>query len=359
MNRLFQSLFPLFLLCAPLCRGAEPAPDSLSFEATEWDFGAIGEHDGSVSHTFRYTNCGSRPVVIQSVRTTCGCVTPRYSQTPVLRGKTGEIRILFDPTGRPGAFDKKLSVKFSGSDDPATLSVRGTVLASQRSREQAYPFPAGEALRLTHEALNFSLQQQGAAQSFTVGYVNDSDRDIRLTFRTIPAAVWLRADDPDIVRAGTAGKVSVTCRVTGDSIFGRRSCRLIPYVDGRAAGEGIPVTVVATDSFEGVDPDDAPRLTIDAAYHEFGSVRAKEQAEHTFTLTNTGIRPLVVRSVQSSPGVEISPLAPFTVAPGSKAALRCRITAANPGKFTGVVTLVTNAPAQPLRNLRLSADIRR
>lgn len=350
----FTRIFPaLILLSGLLCTGENTYAISSSpvhFENDEWNFGSIGECDGSVAHTFRYTNCTSAPLVIETIRISCGCITPRYSKAPVLPGQMDSIRVVFDPAGRPGNFSRTVSIKFSCSDTPLSLTIRGNVTAGKRSADGEYPVSAGDGLRMTHKALNFGQMGQNVSRSYTVGFFNGSSQEIRLSFRIDPHTSWLRVKGGGIVKPGGRCTAEVSCFITGDTLYGCCDCRLIPCIGNRPIGAGISVAVVATDNFEQVDPERVPRLAVDASYFEFGRIRTME---HTFTLSNTGTEPLIVRRVECSRGISADTETPFTILPGGQQGLRCRITASEGGRFTGVVTLITNDPSNPVCRLRL------
>ena len=82
----------------------------ISFIESEHDFGEIDENGGSVSYTFEFLNEGSSPLVILSVKPSCGCTTPNWSKDPIGPGNKGFIVAQYDPKGRPGVFRKSLAV---------------------------------------------------------------------------------------------------------------------------------------------------------------------------------------------------------------------------------------------------------
>ena len=57
---------------------------TLKFDKVEHDFGDIDETKGEVYTSFKYENVGSKPLVIYSVNTTCGCTTPVFSREPLM-----------------------------------------------------------------------------------------------------------------------------------------------------------------------------------------------------------------------------------------------------------------------------------
>jgi len=82
----------------------------ISFIESEHDFGEIDENGGSVSYTFEFLNEGNSPLVILSVKPSCGCTTPNWSKDPIGPGNKGFIVAQYDPKGRPGVFRKSLAV---------------------------------------------------------------------------------------------------------------------------------------------------------------------------------------------------------------------------------------------------------
>lgn len=92
------------------------------------DFGKVAEEVGSVSCEFQFTNTGKKPLIIQDIRTSCGCTTPSYTKDPVLPGKTGTIKISYSTIGRIGSFDKKITIFTNEPDNVYTLTIKGEVL---------------------------------------------------------------------------------------------------------------------------------------------------------------------------------------------------------------------------------------
>ena len=53
-----------------------------------------------VEHTYVYTNTGSSPLLIQDFLVACTCTKVYYSKDPIMPGKTGEVRVVFDTNGK-------------------------------------------------------------------------------------------------------------------------------------------------------------------------------------------------------------------------------------------------------------------
>jgi hypothetical protein len=55
-------------------------------------------------------NTGSKPLVIKNVQATCGCTVPEIPKEPVMPGKSGYIKAVFDSKGRAGENHKSITV---------------------------------------------------------------------------------------------------------------------------------------------------------------------------------------------------------------------------------------------------------
>lgn len=97
------------------------APESV------YNFGEIKEADGKVSHTFQIKNEGEAPLVITRAIASCGCTTPEWTREPIAPGKSGELTVVFDPTGRPGTFTKTIALYSNGKKGNYVLTITGEV----------------------------------------------------------------------------------------------------------------------------------------------------------------------------------------------------------------------------------------
>ncbi len=97
-------------------------------DETSYDFGLIEEDEGKVSVTFTIKNAGDAPLVVTRVIASCGCTKPEWTREPIAPGKTGDIKITYNPKGRPGPFSKTISVYSNGKTGSFVLTIRGEVI---------------------------------------------------------------------------------------------------------------------------------------------------------------------------------------------------------------------------------------
>jgi hypothetical protein len=75
---------------------------------------------------FRLRNVSDRSISITDVKTDCGCTTVEYPQTVIARGKTVELKVVYDAK-QMGHFEKAIDV-YTGRDDKAcVLGIKGVV----------------------------------------------------------------------------------------------------------------------------------------------------------------------------------------------------------------------------------------
>ena len=91
-----------------------------------YDFGEI-EKGIPVSTTFTFKNTSKEPVVVETVRSTCGCTAPNWSEEPVEPGQMGEIKVVYN-AHKIGFFRKRIKVFFVGKRKAQKLTVLGEVV---------------------------------------------------------------------------------------------------------------------------------------------------------------------------------------------------------------------------------------
>lgn len=331
---------------------------SLRFDYETWDFGKIKEVDGPVSHTFRFVNEAGNPIVIERVSTSCGCTTPEYSRRPVASGGSGEITITFDPDYRPGYFSKDVYISSDGGRSRNVLTVTGEVIPRPRPVEETYPFVAGAGgLRFDKLYLDMGAVEQGEPLSMTIGWANTSPRDIRFGFDLAPADNMVTVNAPETLCTGCKGEMTVTARIPEGGFYGSFSYRLVPRAEGAPLPLSVTVRGIAVDNFSAATP--APVSILPETYHYFGKVKSAGSYTHTFRLVNDGQGALVVRCVEPEKGVSCSLRAGSVVGAGNACSFNVTLdtTGEEYDVVSRVVRIIVNDPANPVRTLRVTAEV--
>lgn len=128
MKRLIIALCTAFVAIAASAAGA-----NIKFDEIVHNFGSFDESKGKVTCEFKFTNTGSSPLVLQEVKASCGCTTPEWTKTPIAPGKTGVVKATYNATGRPGAFNKTITVKSNAGE--TKLTIKGEVTNGKKAPE--------------------------------------------------------------------------------------------------------------------------------------------------------------------------------------------------------------------------------
>lgn len=106
----------------------DAALGKLEFAEAVFDFGEIKEGE-VVEHMYTFENKGTAPIILSQVSASCGCTTPSYTQTPILPGKQGEVKVVFDSNGQVGKQQKIITVVSNAENNVTTVQLRGEVVA--------------------------------------------------------------------------------------------------------------------------------------------------------------------------------------------------------------------------------------
>ena len=127
----------VMVLLAGLVAGCSDNPEQRAkkggkeiwFEEYVHDYGEImKDSDGTWSFSFK--NLGEESIVINRVRTTCGCTVPAWPEEPIEPSASGEIKVIYNTTNS-GTFLKSVFVYSTAANSPVKLQIKGKVLSSE------------------------------------------------------------------------------------------------------------------------------------------------------------------------------------------------------------------------------------
>ncbi|MGI9527987.1 MAG: DUF1573 domain-containing protein [Weeksellaceae bacterium] len=98
----------------------------ITFENEVLDYGNITKGaDGHKSFTFK--NTGDKPLILKSVKPSCGCTVADYPKTPIAPGESGEIKVGYN-TDIVSAFNKTITVYSNSTEsERKVLRIKGVV----------------------------------------------------------------------------------------------------------------------------------------------------------------------------------------------------------------------------------------
>ena len=117
----------LFVGLISLGAYAQEKVAKIEFKTDVIDYGTIEKGANGV-RTFEFTNTGDAPLIISSVKSTCGCTVPKKPKEPIMPGETGEIEVKYD-TNRVNPIRKTITVISNAADTPTVaLKIKGLVI---------------------------------------------------------------------------------------------------------------------------------------------------------------------------------------------------------------------------------------
>ncbi|MCU0429733.1 MAG: DUF1573 domain-containing protein [Cytophagaceae bacterium] len=102
--------------------------ESFQFIEDKHDFGMVEEGINALWE-FKFKNVGTDTITLQQsdVRASCGCTTPSWTKEAIPPGGMGSVSAQFNSAGRPGVFNKNVTVSYKGGV-VKMLTIKGVVI---------------------------------------------------------------------------------------------------------------------------------------------------------------------------------------------------------------------------------------
>lgn len=116
---------------------AAPNPNAaeITFDKLVHDYGTLTV-GGDGNCEFEFTNTGKEPLILSSVKSSCGCTVPSWPREPILPGKKESIKVKYD-SNRIGPINKSITVMSNAKNTPVVLKITGNII--QKTAENTVP----------------------------------------------------------------------------------------------------------------------------------------------------------------------------------------------------------------------------
>lgn len=105
-------------------------PTKIFFQDTMIDLGDVIEGD-TKKIVYRYTNIGSKPLVIFNVSPGCGCTIADFSHQPLDTKRSDSIVAQFDSKGKEGSYIKNIKVNCNTDEKIHNIAFKVNVVKKQ------------------------------------------------------------------------------------------------------------------------------------------------------------------------------------------------------------------------------------
>lgn len=121
--------------------------------------------------TARLSSRGSRlPAVARN---------PEWTKEPIAPGKTGDVKVTYNPKGRPGPFYKTISIYSNGKKGSFTLGIKGNVTPKEAQPILIYPYSIGD-LKLQTKNVLYSTVRPEETLGEKISIINEGKTSLNI-----------------------------------------------------------------------------------------------------------------------------------------------------------------------------------
>ncbi len=343
-----------------LATNAQEKAASIGFAKTVHDFGTIKEEDGKVTYDFELTNEGEAPLIINRVSSSCGCTTPVWPKEPIPPGGKGTIKATYDPKGRPGPFNKTITIFSNASASGTVLSIKGQTTPRTKTPEETYRKRIGD-LGLANSHLTMGKLYISEIKIDSLSVYNFSSEPVEISFQSIPKHITISAE-PKVLKPQEKGSIIVLFDSNKQNDWGFIIDRIRVQLNGESPqGNLLSISANIEEDFSKLSEEElakAPKIVFNEQNKDFGTIDEGNPVEHEFVFTNKGESDLIIRKIKASCGCTTVAPKVTVIKPGETSSLSASFrTKGYSGRQSKSITVITNDPKQSTVVLRLSGIV--
>jgi len=334
-----------------------------------YNFGNINEEDGLASHVFVVENTGTGPLVITRITASCGCTQPEWSKEPIAAGKMGNVKITYNPKGRPGPFYKTITIYSNGGKGFYNLAIKGNVIGQSIKPDFLYPYNIGDMKIEMKNVLISSIHNEETLTE-RISITNSGKTSFTVHFGKLPHYLAVEVK-PAKLAPEEVGEITILMNAKEIRRKGRVVCEIpvtVRSIGQKDVDENLHFAANVIDNFNKLSNTDrtkVPTAQLSGTLLNFGKLPSGKgriplvggKVSGLIGITNTGRSTLVIYSATCDDSrIDITG-GKREIKPGSSTSLRVTM---HPREiFTRLETLVTivcNDPNGPVRLVKVTAE---
>lgn len=327
------------------------------FEGTAHDFGTFKEELGYVNHEFKFKNTGSVPLIVSSVRASCGCTTPNWNREPIAPGHTGSIQVRYSARNRPGAFRKTITVSSNASNPKIILNISGTVTPRVKTLTESYPRKAG-VLNVKTDQIAFGRIGDHEVRTNNIEIANGTTGDMSLDFSLLPPYLTAKVAS-NTLKPEERSSIAFSFDAKAKGVYGNVNEPIKVKINGQEAT--FTLTALVQEDFSKLteqEIENAPVAVIDPYIVNFGSLAKGSNKTYEFIIKNEGKSDLIIRQISTTDKELSLDTPPKPIKPGHSAKILVKMNLTDDtGRKNFMVSIVQNDPKRPTANLRLMGNV--
>ena len=342
----------------------------VTFKEVAFDFGAVIETGGKVTHDFEFTNGGSGAITLKSVKASCGCTTPNWPKTPIAPNESAKIAVTYNPQGRPGVFNKTITIVVGGENNKQetfVLKISGEVV------REKYPIKIG-GLSLERQHVTFHEIKQGEVKSDTIGVYNNSDEILTIGYASLPKYLTMKiipkepmsGQKSNVLYQTQTGSLVITYNSKKSEMWEDHTDSIALIVNGKVykeAASKLRVFASLKEDFSSLTPEQrqkAPIVELSQSKIKLGEIRNLEGKKVTVVVKNPGLSTLKIRKIDTMCKFLKASIDKTSIEPGKSATITLELVRnfdLPDIDFQKRVKLITNVPDTPYRYITLEWKI--
>jgi hypothetical protein len=346
MNKVIKTLGSLVILLFVFSVKAQ----NLEFEELTHDFGTLQEELGSVTHAFKFTNTGDKPVVITNVQASCGCTTPGWTKEPVKPGETGEVLATYRTSAGP--FDKTLTVTATGVSN-IVLHIKGNVTKKPEDLMVTYPQTFGNLRAKNKRDFSFvQISSQQTTPSQTIEIANAGEEVVNVSFTNVPEYIIINAV-PASLNPRQKGQITVSVNGEKRKKFGYSNDKIT--VKAGKGEEFINVTSVVSEKIE--QTEKYPASEVINSVIDLGKL-TENSASGSIEIRNIGNADLLIKSFSTdNDAFTVVLKKELKIKAGKTSAIKFASKNLAKGNNSTMIYLSTNDPLKSLLRISVKAEV--
>lgn len=353
---MFRRLLTAAALVSVLAASAE-----IRWLSTEYDFGSFKEVEGRRTGSVQFVNEGPEPTIIQRVKSTCGCTVARYTEDIIAPGDTATVWMEYNPTGRPGRFEKHVKVYTGEQGEMTSITIKGTVIGAPSTLASSYPLEFG-SLRLSSSHIKLGDVTYGLSRHEYIHGYNQGSDTITLSWDKLSPALSLGVSSKKIA-PGDLFTLSAYFNTRDQGEIGSVEMLVNLKVTDNTGTQEVPLMVTAnikpdTSKFTEQELRDAPSIMVWPTVVDLGQTEgAKKSLPFVFSIKNEGKNPLTVSRIHSPGAQKILKIKSFPskLKPGKVSEVKGELDLSeiSAGPYSVDVEIVSDDPLHPATRIRI------
>ena len=304
-----------------------------------------------VTVDYELRNKTSRALLIDNVRTSCGCTSVEYPQNSIRGDQDFTVRVVYDAK-MMGHFEKQIGIYADGDNEPYILTLKGIVVEEVTDFVGNYPYQLGDLL-VDQNTIEFEDVNRGDRPMVKIHILNNTDETVQPVIMHLPN--YLLADiSPSQIRPGRSGEVILTLDTRRIEDFGLMKTTV--YLgrkpgDKVAPSKEINISALLLPNFNELTDAQlaiAPKIELSTTTLNLGPFSGKKKLKGEIDIQNTGKSTLNISHVEMlTTGMQLS-LSKTKLAPGEYAKLKISATEKGMRNVKEPrILMISNDPSRP------------